>query len=167
MERRCLPFIDERHLERIGFGFKGAIVGGESRNLGEQRRGRKVRNARLFARSRELSHRSVSILPRVFVERGKKEGRRGGGARGKDRKKKKKNGHVSMQKHPAARISPLLIFPATFERSPLASSVSSFLSPLPLSPRPMENGRRERRGEGREGGREREREGQREILLKG
>lgn len=79
VERRCLPFIDERHLERIGFGFKGAIVGGESRNLGEQRRGRKVRNARLFARSRELSHRSVSILPRVFVERGKK--RRGGSER--------------------------------------------------------------------------------------
>ena len=95
--------------------------------MGEQRRARKVRNARLFARSRELSHRSVSILPsgRVFVER-----ERGWRGRGEEKIEKKNEGHVSMQKHPAARISPLLIFPATFERSPLASSVSSFLSPL-------------------------------------
>lgn len=162
MERRCLPFIDERHLERIGFGFKGAIVGGESRNLGEQRRGRKVRNARLFARSRELSHRSVSILPRVFVERGKKEGRRGGGARGKDRKKKKKerprfNAKASCRKDLSAAYFPghVRTFSISVERF-----FVPFLLPLSLSlsPRPMENGRRERRGRGREGGRERERE---------
>ena len=162
MERRCLPFIDERHLERIGFGFKGAIVGGESRNLGEQRRGRKVRNARLFARSRELSHRSVSILPRVFVERGKKEGRRGGGARGKDRKKKKKerprfNAKASCRKDLSAAYFPghVRTFSISVERF-----FVPFLLPLSLSlldPWKMADESGEAEG-GKVGERERERE---------
>ena len=164
MERRCLPFIDERHLERIGFGFKGAIVGGESRNLGEQRRSRKVRNARLFARSRELSHRSVSILPRVFVERGKKEGRRGGGARGKDRKKKKKerprfNAKASCRKDLSAAYFPghVRTFSISVERFfvpfllPLSLSLSSTHGKWPTRAARQREGRWEREREREKG----------------
>lgn len=122
--------------------------GGEGRNLGEQRRAT-VRNARLFTRSRELSHRSVSILPRVFVERG------GGGGKREEKIERKKerprfNAKASCRKDPSAAYFPGHV--RTF-----SISVERFFVP-PSSPPPSSTlGKWPTRGEG----------GQRETLLKG
>lgn len=95
--------------------------------MGEQRRARKVRNARLFARSRELSHRSVSILPsgRVFVER--ERGWRGRGEEKIERKKERRprfNAKASCRKDLSAAYFPGHV--RTF-----SISVERFFVPVP------------------------------------
>ena len=118
-----------------------------------------VRSVRLYAFSRAFTSLSVDF-PREFSvrtcgrrKREKEEEKEGERERETERQRKseakidKKKAaeqpwfDVSMQTHPAARIFSLLIFPTAFERSPLASSVSSFRSLFRV-----ENGRHEKKG---------------------